>query len=380
MKQLICYLVTFFCILNSPVWAESYGSVILPGVNVIKGDHCESSAIVNALRYVGYNMSEAVVAGGGGAPAFSFMSLQGNFPFLGGRSHNMREVFFAGAGIKWHFKRPNKADEPWADILEILKKGIPVVLRVDMRYLPYLYNGHYGPPYMSFGWHMITLFGIDLQKKVAYVSDTGLENLQEIKLPDLEKARFSDTRVFPPGGEYYWIEKKPSNYQLDWKKLTLNAIKQVIKNMEATHPPAYTGFNATLGLTGLKNLGNVIVNIENTLQNNFMLPIVFNFWYGCIETNGTGGAAFRILFRDFLKEAGKKAVGIDTTEAVEAANASIAAWHQLANGFKQTAEKIGAIADKEMRNKHYQNLAKLAVKLHQKEERLYNTLKSILFR
>jgi len=34
-----------------------------------------------------------------------------------------------------------------------------------MRYLPYLYNGHYGPPYMSFGWHMITLFGIDLQKK-----------------------------------------------------------------------------------------------------------------------------------------------------------------------------------------------------------------------
>jgi hypothetical protein len=377
MKQLIGCLVIISCLLSDPVWPESNRSVILPNVNVIKGGHCESSAIMNALWYVGYNMSEAVVAGGGGAPAFSIMSLQGNFPFLGGRSHNMREVFFEGSGIKWHLKRPGKAAKPWADILEILDKGIPTVLRVDMRYLPYLYGGHYGPPYMSFGWHMITLFGIDLQKKVAYVSDTGLEGLQEIKLQDLEKARFSNTRVFPPGGEYYWIEKKPSNYQLDWRKLTLNAINQVIKNMETAHPPAHAGFNANMGLTGLKNLGNEIVNIENTLQNSFMIPIVFNFWYGCIETNGTGGAAFRILFRDFLKEAGEKAAGIDTTEAVEAANASIAAWHQLANSFKQTAEKIGGIPDKEIRKKHYQNLAKLAAQLHQKEEMLYNTLKSI---
>ena len=166
MKQLIGCLVIIFCLLSGPVWAESAGSVILPDVNVIKGDHCESSAILNALRYVGYNMSEAVVAGGGGAPAFSIMSFQGNFPFLGGRSHNMREVFFAGAGIKGHFKRPDKAAEPWADLLDILKKGIPAVLRVDMRYLPYLYDGQYGSPYMSFGWHMITLFGIDHRKKV----------------------------------------------------------------------------------------------------------------------------------------------------------------------------------------------------------------------
>jgi len=377
MKQLIVCLAFIFCLMGRLVWSENSGSFILPNINVVKGVHCESSAIMNALHYLDYDMSEAVVAGGGGAPAFSFMHLQGNFPFLGGRSHNMREVFFKGAGIKWHFTRPKDSSAPWAPLLQILRKGIPVVLRVDMRYLPYLYEGHYGPPYMSFGWHMITLFGIDSQTKKAYVSDTGQEGLQEIKLEDLEKARFSNTKIFPPMGEYYWIENKPSDYYLDWRKLTLNAINQVIKNMETTHPPAQAGFQAKMGLVGLKNLGKEIMNIETTVQNMFMIPIVFNFWYGCIETNGTGGAAFRILFRDFLEAAGEKAEGVETIKAVEAANASIAAWHALANGFKEAAARIGSIQDKKMRETYYQNLAKLADRLYQEENKLYHALTMI---
>jgi hypothetical protein len=114
-----------------------------------------------------------------------------------------------------------------------------------------------------------------------------------------------------------------------------------------------------------------------TVQNSFMIPIVFNFWYGCIETNGTGGAAFRILFRDFLEEAGEKAGGIETNKAVEAANASIAAWHRLANGFKEAAAKIGNIQDKTLREKYYQNLAKLVDRLYQEENKLYHALTMI---
>jgi hypothetical protein len=304
--------------------------------------------------------------------------MQGNFPFLGGRSYNMKEVFFEGAGIKWFFKRPKHSSGDWDPLLDILKRGMPVVLRVDMRYLPYLYGGHYGPPYMSFGWHMVTLFGVDSNKNMAFISDTAQDGLQEIKLEDLEKARFSDTKVFPPLGEYYWIEKKPSSYELNWKKLTQNAIAQVVKNMKDTPPLTQECISAKSGLDGLKHLGNEIVNIETTIQNRFMIPIVFNFWYGCIETNGTGGAAFRILFRNFLKVAGEKAKGLDTRKAIKAVDASIAAWHELALGFKEAAKKIGSIQNREERKTLYQNLAKLADCLYQEEEKFISELQNLL--
>ena len=136
-------------------------SIILPNVKVIPGKHCESSAIVNALNYLDYGLSEPVVVGGGGAPSFVFT--EGNFPFLGGRSHNMREVFFSGADIKWHINTYPDPSHPWDNLLKLLERGIPVVLRVDMRYLRYLFGGEYGPPYMSFGWHVVCLFGIDTE-------------------------------------------------------------------------------------------------------------------------------------------------------------------------------------------------------------------------
>jgi hypothetical protein len=376
----IVYLTIVFLV-GSPVWAgdqKAAASVMLPNVTVVKGCHCESSAILNALHYLGYEMNEAIVAGGGGAPSFIYQQGNaGNFPFLGGRTGRLREVFFKGAGIQWHLEYPKDPSHPWESIVKILKKGIPVILRVDMQYLPYLFSGQYGPPYMSFGWHMITLFGVDIRKKIAYVSDTGLESLQEIKLEDLEKARFSKSKIFPPHGEYYWVEKRPVDYRLDWKILTLNAINEVVHNMEQVDPPPIPGFKGVVGLSGLKNLGNEIMNIEKNIQNPFLLPMVFGFFHGCIETNGTGGAAFRVLFRDFLKEAGKKVKGIDTSEALTAANAAIEAWHDLAKGFKLVGEKIGTIRDKSKRKEQYCTLAQLANKLYQKEKRLYEKLKVI---
>lgn len=57
----------------------------------------------------------------------------------------------------------------------------------DMRYLPYLYGGKYGPAYSSFGWHIICLFGIDWSIQEALVSDTAMPGLQRITLKDLHK-------------------------------------------------------------------------------------------------------------------------------------------------------------------------------------------------
>ena len=121
MKQLTLMMLVILWQLGGPVWAaEETTAVVLQDVEVISGGHCESSAIHNALHYLGYDIDETIVAGGGGAPSFLF--LKGQFPFLGGRNSNMREVFFEGAGIPWHLVKPEKQTEPWNNITSLLKQ------------------------------------------------------------------------------------------------------------------------------------------------------------------------------------------------------------------------------------------------------------------
>ena len=45
--------------------------IMLPDVQVLAGGHCESSAIANALHYLGYPINEASIVGGGGTNQYS---------------------------------------------------------------------------------------------------------------------------------------------------------------------------------------------------------------------------------------------------------------------------------------------------------------------
>ena len=207
MKEQISILCSLLALAScSAPWKTGNASAsrLLGNVMVIPGRHCESSAIMNALKYEGYDVSECMITGGGGALSFVFM--KGTFPFLGARNDDMKERFFEAAGIAFHDVTPKSKDRGWAEIDSLLARGIPVVLRNDMRYLRYRYNGKYGSAYTSFGGHLIALFGIDREKNVAYVSDTEFPGLQTVSLADLHKARTSSTKNFPPHAEYYWAD------------------------------------------------------------------------------------------------------------------------------------------------------------------------------
>jgi hypothetical protein len=352
---------------------EQEMKLILENVQVVPGGHCESSAINNALNYLGYKeINESMIVGAGGAIAF--MLDQSEFPFLGGRNNQMREIFFAAAGISWQVEQPATSEAAWAGVKGVLKAGLPVVLRVDMRFLPYLYGGKYGAPYMSFGGHMITLFGIDLEKEIAYVSDTALPGLHQIALLDLEKARSSNTKVYPPMREYYWIEKKPTQYQLDWQKLVAASIKEVVGNMEYK---AGANTPALFGLAGLEQFSRNLKQPEKLVKNEWLFAPVLSFWYGCIETNGTGGAAFRMLYRDFIQQASEQLNSESLYQLLPYLDASITAWHNLANGFKSLSENIQTVKGKAERAPLFEQVAGLAFEVYQKEKDLCQVLKAI---
>ncbi|MQY77064.1 MAG: hypothetical protein GH155_05470, partial [Spirochaeta sp.] len=82
--------------------------VMLENIEVVPGKHGESSAIVNALPYPGYDIDETTLFAAGGG--ISFLYQKGTFPFIGGRSGDLREAALDTLDITWFVERPGKDD------------------------------------------------------------------------------------------------------------------------------------------------------------------------------------------------------------------------------------------------------------------------------
>jgi len=346
---------------SKSIWEES---VFLENVKPVQGKHCESSAIVNALHYLEYDIDEVMFTGSGATPSYIYD--KGSFPFLGGRTLSMRENAFQNLGIKWSVIKPGNDDPQWDTIYELLQEGYPVVLRVDMRYLPYLWGGKYGNKYTSFGWHMITLFGIDSQKNTAYITDTEFSGLQEISLKDLTKARSSRTNMFAPENEFLWIEKPPVNYKYNLEDVLYNSIDQYINNFTEDNGPL-------IGMRGISGLSEEIEDIESSVKS-YMLQPVFGFLSGSIETNGTGGGFFRNFYSEYLHRAAAMLDDDFLRTAAESAAICAQSWTELADEFQSISEDIKDIKKKEKRDERYKRAVLIARRIYEEEKILLSNL------
>jgi hypothetical protein len=321
------------------------GSLMLSNFIPRRGGHCESSALLNALDFLGYDLSEADIVGGGAAPSFLFTD--DAFPFLGGRNEKMREIFFETAKIPCRVVVPEKGKGDWEEICALLEQGLPVVLRVDMRYLPYLYGGRRGPAYMSFGWHWVCLAGLDFSAREAFVTDTGHEGLQRIRLSDLDAARFSATRVYSPRGEYAWAETRPAEWRLDPDALAEAGLSGVLENYQGEGgwkaEGGAKGAGRLEGLAGLAHLPERLQRLDRRLNVHALAP-AYRYIAGSIERNGTGGGAFRLLYARFLEARARDCRDGDLRAAcdglVPKAQAAAAAWTALAARLDAGAAQI----------------------------------------
>ncbi len=304
--------------------------------------------MLNALAYLGYGFSEADVAGGGGAPSFLFT--RAAFPFLGGRNERMRENFLEAADIRFGVAVPEPGDNGWRGVFELLECGLPVLLRVDMRYLPYLYGGKIGPAYMSFGWHVICLCGVDFDSGEACVTDTDRGGPCMVALRDLDKARGSSTKVYPPRREYAWIEPRPTLWSFDADRLARAALASILGNYDSPPSWALNGGSAKdsraplVGLSGLADFPAVLGSIH-TIVNPYALGAAYSYMAASIERNGTGGAAFRRLFRAFLAARAADCANPELRAACAAlvapTEAAMAAWSSLAARLDDAAVALG---------------------------------------
>ena len=354
------------------------GRIVLPEVAPVTGGHCESSAIMNALRYEGYDVSECMIAGGGGALAFKY--LKGTFPYIGARNEDMRERFFAASGIAWHKSIPKGENAGWDEIARLLADGIPVILRVDMRFLPYRWGGKYGPSYTSFGWHLITLFGIDYDKGIAYVSDTEFGSLQAVRLSDLHRARTSKTKNWPPRAEFYWAEKAPRGFQIDADRLVRASIGAVLENYRRGTDSSVLARDADRdalleGLSGLSRYPEELVALGSG-RNTYLLPSLLEYMAGNIEDFGTGGASFRMLYRDFIVWAARESSFGEVESLIPLLDDSIASWHALSAEFRQASKRIKGLS-RDAQAAQFARFGELAKELYKDEKALYTGIEAV---
>ena len=258
-----------------------------------KGSHCESTTLRDLIVHDGIKITEAMVFGLDCTFGFTFFNnsqdgqvedLFGReFPlFIGGKQGTIINESMACRilGLDIGIETFSSPDVAWDASKKWITHNIPLGLQVDMGFLSYFD----WPEEMHFGGHFITLIGFDEVKDLAFVCDTEYDATQEVPITDLKKARSSKfgERFLHPHNKHVHILKR-----LDGKKPPfVRAVKLTIQQVARQVVAPSTNYH---GIPALRLFMDSIPTWPNILK-------------GTIEEMGKGGAIFRNLYSNYLKE------------------------------------------------------------------------------
>jgi len=258
------------------------------------GVHCESSALRDIFEFYGFKFSEPMIFGLGSGLSFVYWrSKQLPYPFVGGRARDLCKNLCSNLGVVVKVNKTLSRKKAYETLREMITRDVPVMISVDMPQLKYLGL----PEHAHFGGHCVVVAGLDEEIGVAYVADTMFQGLQTATLKELEEARSSTFKPFPPQNQ--WLTFEFPN------KLTLTevAIKNaIIKTAKAMlYPPI-----KNLGVKGISLFASEIVKWPKLFPpENESFRQLYEVSYIMMEEDGTGGGLFRYLYSRFLKEAGE---------------------------------------------------------------------------
>jgi hypothetical protein len=249
------------------------------------GQHCETTATGTLLRQLDIELSEPMLFGLGEGLGFIFWNMKSmNFPFIGGRikPDALTENIAKNLNLELTVKETTSTQKAWDNVKEIIDNGQAVGLKLDCYHLeyfsrPFHFAAHYAAIY---DYDNINAFLVDTKQQGGKVKTS----LKSLALARAEKGPMSSKNL------YYTLRKTD-------KKFVLNAaILNAIRNnaSEYVNPPI-----SNIAYKGILKTSSEIVkwfksskDIENDFKTTAML----------MEKAGTGGALFRNLYRDFLKE------------------------------------------------------------------------------
>ncbi|MGJ1418905.1 BtrH N-terminal domain-containing protein [Sphingobacterium spiritivorum] len=258
--------------------------MILP-IKPFDGQHCETTATGTLLRQLDIDLSEPLLFGLGEGLGFIFWNMKSmTFPFIGGRIKTdlLTQRIAKNLKLELTVRETASVQKAWDKVKEYLDNGKVVGLKMDCFHLQY-----FSRPF-HFAGHYAAIYGYDDEN--AYLVDTLQQggqvktSLKSLELARAEKGPMSSRNL------YYTLQKTDQKFDLK------TAITTAIRNNAADYlnPPI-----TNIGYKGILKTSTEIVKWFKTskdLQNEFKTSAMM------MEKAGTGGALFRNLYRDFLKE------------------------------------------------------------------------------
>lgn len=259
--------------------------MIIPDLQPFDGQHCETTATGTLLRQLGIDFSEPMLFGLGEGLGFIYWNMKTmDFPFMGGRIKTdlLTRNIAKNLELELVVKETASVQKAWDKVKELLDNGQAVGLKLDCYYLEYFSNPFH------FAGHYAAICGYD--EEYAYLVDTRQQGAQvQTSLKSLEQARAAKGPM-SSRNLYYTLQK--TGYEPDLSTAVLTAIRH---NADDYLNPPITN----IGYKGILKAGTQLIkwfkesrNIESEFKAAAML----------MEKAGTGGALFRNLYRDFLKE------------------------------------------------------------------------------
>lgn len=268
----------------------------LPGYRHAVASHCESGSLRNLLAYNGLSVSEPMVFGLGSGPLFYYLFFAkgpSTFPLVGQRNapSNIVKNFARLCGVDVSLKRYGSAAQAMARADELLAQGVPVTATVDMfrmKYLPSFLRVH--APF-----HFIVLIG---KNDRAYaVSDPYSQKLGVLERADLEAA-WETHAPLAKDNLLCHVRRVPP--QVDFKRAVRKAMLRTCRDMLG--PPLFAGALWFVGVAGMRTYARAMRQWPSKYRGVALREgMIFNAI--AFEDQGTGGAAFRLVYGAFLQEA-----------------------------------------------------------------------------
>lgn len=259
--------------------------MIIEQIQPFDGQHCETTATGTLLKQLGIELSEPMLFGLGEGLGFIFWNMKSmRFPFIGGRVKPdvLTENIARNLLLELTVKETASAKKAWDNVKELIDNGQVVGLKLDSFYLEY-----FSKPF-HFAGHYVAIYGYDNAN--AYLVDTKQQGGKvKTSLASLAQAR-AEKGPMASKNLYYTLRKTNKKFNLK------DAVAKAIRNnaTEYLHPPINN-----IGYKGILKTSTEIIKWFKTskdTENDFKTSAML------MEKAGTGGALFRNLYRDFLKE------------------------------------------------------------------------------
>jgi hypothetical protein len=269
----------------------------LEGFKPLTTHHCITGSMRHVYVYNNHPISENMLLGVGAGVGFIYWHQKGAPPIIGGRANferpgveGLEKSTGRRTGVAVESYTTSSARKAERTLLETLDAGQPVMIQCDMGFLPYF---DFGDKEYHFGGHAVVVCGYDAETRQVLIADRDGE-LHPVSMDDLEKARGSTYKPFPPKHKWYTFDF--SNKRQPTAVEVREAIAEQTTGM--LEPPI-----SNFGVKGIRKAARRALKWPGLMDEEELRFTLFNAYIFIDATGGTGGGLFRYMFSRFLREA-----------------------------------------------------------------------------